>query len=284
MNNVFNIKRFGLLINKDLQENGKRYLLSSLTLFGIMAIILTLTSWTEYSDNPLYDIDYYNRKQLTNFTFLFAAFGLFFASTAMNLIDSKTKRIAYLSLPSSNFEKYFSRWLIVTIGYIVVFFIALWLADLLRVLICSIKFPKAEFRMLDYSKLVYTENDGQGYGLYVFNHSTIFGLVLSIYFLFQSIFLLGTLFWQKNSFIKTFSFSAIIIVLFILICRWVILAFYTDFNSFGNVIESLVSQRYQHYSEEKMPVIVTFIFSCFTLINWVIAYFRFKESEIIKRL
>ena len=282
MNNVFNIKRFGLLINKDLQENGKRYLLSSLTLFGILAIGLTSGSWSAYSENPSYNIENLNRDQLNVFSFLFAAFGLFFASTAMNPMDSKTKRIAYLSLPSSNFEKYFSRWLIVTIGYIVVFFIALWLADLLRVLICSIKFPEGEFRMLDFSKLICTKSKGSG--VYVFDHPTIFGLILSIYFLLQSVFILGTTFWQKNSFIKTFSLSAILIVLFILICSWAISSFYEDFNSFGNVMNSFFFTSNYYYSWKKPTIIVTFIISCFTLIYWVIAYFRFKESEIIKRL
>lgn len=279
MNQFFNTKRFCLLLKKDFQENSKQYILTFFTFFGVFALFLIWNSWSEY-DSSHYDVQRLNQDQLTIFSFLFAGIGLGFAAKAMDIMNNKTKRIAYLSLPASNFEKFFSRWLIVTIGYILVFFTALWLADLLRVLICAIRFPYVEVRMLDFSKLIDTEQMWASH--YVFPHKIPFFLALSTYFLFHSILILGTLFWMKNSFIKTFSIVAVLTTLFILICRWAVIIFYVDSTEFGNVINSFLPLHRENPENIIFSVIILLL-SCFALFNWILAYFRFKESEIIKR-
>jgi hypothetical protein len=236
MNNILNIKRFGLVFRKDFLENRKRYTLLFLTMLGVITIVNTGSSFSGYDYiQKNQNNDYYsfiNRELLRYSSLMFAAFGLLFASTFMSPMNSKLKRITYLLNPSSNIEKYLSRWIIITIGYIISFFIAFWIADILRVGICSARYPELDIMFLDLTKLIYLKVDWS-YSEYAFNRQ-LFMISVSIYLLLQSFFILGATFWEKNSFIKTFTAGAFIFLSFVLICRWAILIFYKDFDEFGN--------------------------------------------------
>ncbi len=275
MNNTFDIKRFGLTFRKDLIENGKRYSLMFLTMLGLLALFLVF-----------YSMSYYNSKQnlylkdlLIFLSMFFFVAGVWFASTFTSPMSNKLNRIAWLISPASNLEKYLVRWIITTIGFILTFFTALWIADVLRVAICSAIYPEIDVHFIDLTKLVTTESE------YSSEHvmpASVFFFFSSLYLLTQSVFLLGSTYWEKWSFIKTFSFCAAIIAAFILICRWTILLFYGEMEGFYRVMNSL--EINQKMNEQQALVLVTVILSVFTLTFWTLAYFRIKESEIIKRL
>ena len=280
MNNTFNIKRFGFVTGKDFQENWKRYGLQFLAMFGIIAVVLIFASDSIY-ESLSHRYHRYADYELLHFVcIMFLGFGVVFASTLMEPMRSKTKRTAFLMNPSSNLEKYVSRWLIVTVGYIIAFFAALWLADLLRVAIFSVRYPNVDVHMLDFSKLIAPERVSYG-GEYVFFCARFFGVWVGLFFLLQSICVLGSTFWEKVSFVKTFAASTVIVLLFILLARWTILIFYTDFNQFGNALDSIFNNT--EMSENILMMILTCTFAFFTLVNWAVAFFRFRESEIIKR-
>ena len=146
MNNTFDIKRFGNVFRKDLMENWKRYTLLYITMLGIMAIVFiwaSLVYYKEYSEKYS-DNNYFNKDLLTYASLMFAGFGIVFASTLMNPMNSKTKRIAYLINPASNFEKFLTRWVIMTLAYTILFFTTLYIVDALRVGICSAVFPSMD--------------------------------------------------------------------------------------------------------------------------------------------
>jgi hypothetical protein len=284
MNNTFNIKRFGFVFRKDMLENWKRYMFLFLTMLGVIAIVFIG-----------YSLDYYKlvktipdmvnhrniNLQLLGFSSLmFAAFGILFASTFMNPMNSKTKRIAFLTSPASNFEKALSRWLIVTVGYVISFFVALWLADALRVGICAARYPGLEVNFLDLSKLIRTNDFEKNCAF----DPNVFALALSSYFLVQSIFILGATFWEKAAFVKTFTIGAAIVLVFILVCRWAILLSYGGFGGFENVLESFTVFRKNEISREQAFTVMASVISVFTLTNWTLAFCRIRESEIIKRL
>ena len=214
---------------------------------------------------------------------MFAAFGLLFASTFASPMNSKLKKISYLVSPSSNFEKYLTRWIITVAGYIIAFFVALWIADLIRVVICSARYPELNVSFMDFSKLIY-QNDDWSYGRGNLFNKQLFMICTSIFFLLQSLLVLGSTFWEKSSFIKTFTACALIVLSFVFICRWTILLFYGGFDEFGNAMNSFESIEKNDPNGEKALMIVSCIISVFTLTNWVIAFFRFRESEITKRI
>ena len=273
MNNTFGIKRFGLVIGKDFQENWKRYGLQFLAMFGIIAVVLFFQSESMYKaigrGRQIHD----NNSLLALACILFFGFGVVFASTLMEPMRSKTKRTSFLMNPASNLEKYVSRWLIVTVGYTIAFFAALWLADLLRVAIFSIRYPEIDINMLNIGKLTGTGN--------LFPNNYFFCMCVGLFFFFQSICVLGSTFWEKASFVKTFAASTVIVLLFFLLSKWTISVFYTNFNQFENVLESIFWKN--EMSDDKIFMVMTGVFVFFTLINWTIAFFRFRESEIIKR-
>ena len=283
MNNIINIRRLGLVFRKEFMENWKRYILYFLTMLGIMTVIIT---WQSYDYQKIVKIgygnfEYHNRDLLIALSLIFAVFGLIFASTFMTPMNSKSKRINYLLNPSSNFEKYFSRWIIITIGYIIFFFIALWIADSIRVGICAAYYKDIDIRFLDLTKLI--DMEGRDFRTYFFSKE-IFAMVVSIYFLFQSILILGSTFWERMTFIKTFTASAVILWSYILLCRWVILLFYETLNVFGETIENMGDEYIKNIIQEKGAILLVSVLSVFILTNWTLAFFRFRESEITKRL
>jgi len=281
MNNTFNIKRFGFVFRKDMIENLKRYLLLFLTLLGIMAIAVTFNSWVFYSNNYSADIHLYaNYDSLIMQSFMFLAAGVWFASTFSTPMNSKLKRISFLTFPASNLEKFLTRWIVITIGFIIAFFTAMWIADALRVTICSYVYPEIDIKYLDLSKLVYPGKDYSLRGYMV--PKSVFILLLCLYFLLQSIFLLGSTFWEKLSFIKTFTACTVICTAIFYICRLTIILFYGNLDVFGNMMRSF--EWLDTMTEEKVSLIAASIMAVFTVTFWVVSYFRLKESEIINRL
>ena len=281
MNNTFHIKRFGLVFRKDFIENGKRYMLLFLTMLGLMALIITLQTWDYYSYSHNRNADNHlnhNRLLLEMLSFMFFASGIWFASTFSNPMNRKLKRLSYLISPSSNLEKFLVRWMITTIGFIVAFFVAMWMADLIRVSICSVVYPEVEIHFLDITRLIALSPNASYYVI----PKNEFPFMISIYFLLQSIFLLGSTFWEKATFIKTFTAGTALFVTYILLCRWVILLCYGSLTGYVNVMGSFEFDNY--FAEYQIFTFASTFFAVCSITCWIFAFFRIKESEIIKRL
>ena len=284
MNNIFNIKRFGLVFRKDIMESWKRYTLMFMTMLGIITVVLV---WQYYIYYEHYEKTGYlqtniNQAALVSLSLMFGIFGVILASTFMSPMNSKLKRITYLLSPSSHFEKYLTRWLIITVGYIISFFVALWAADSLRVALLTTRFPEFDIAFVDLSKLAYADDSWYKSG-YLFPKPA-FILILSLYFLVQSLFILGSTFWEKLSFVKTFTAIVLIIILYILICRWAILFFYDGLDGFGNVLNSFEPVNKDEFDEKSVLSLISSIISAFTLSLWTLAFFRFRESAIINKI
>ncbi|MDH8701731.1 magnesium-transporting ATPase (P-type) [Dysgonomonadaceae bacterium PH5-43] len=283
MNNFFDIKRFGLVLSKDLQENAKNYLMTFLTLFGMLTLILTLMSWSYYQTLSYvpYEPTLHNNWLLGVASFFFLVFGVYYASTTMNVTNNKTKCISYLSFPASNFEKFFSRWLIVTVGFIIAFFVALFLADIVRMFICSMRYPDVDIKMISLKTLVNPSNEWKGTEHYTFPQIQFFILSLCWYFSSQAVFLLGSTFWNKNSFIKTFATMFVIAQLFGLTATITASLAFGSVDKYVNAMETIRPMFDVFDNFETWFMIIPSIINI--LFCWVLAYFRFTESEIVKR-
>lgn len=289
MNNTFNIKRFDLAFRKELIENMRRYTLLMITMLGLTTLVIILNklnycmNYINTNGDSYKDSTYLNLSLLIYLILAFFAFGIWFSSTFSTSMNSKLKRISYLVTPTSNLEKYFVHWIITTIGFIFTFFIAAWIGDIIGVSICSVVYPDVDIQFLDFSKLFAPlDLDHEKRAAFAIPHDYI-PFVISAYFLLQSIFLLGSTFWEKMSFLKTFSSLAIIISVFFLTCRWMILLVYGGkINGYANVLNSY--ELGDSITEYQAILWVSAIMVIFALIFWILAYFRMKESEIIKRL
>lgn len=196
------------------------------------------------------------------------------ASFTMEKMKTKTSRISTLMTPVTSFEKFFSRWLICTVVFLVVFLITYKLADYTRVMVYSLAYPEKDFiAPVDLSHLV-----GRGKDYYTVCRTGLqFGAVIAGYFFVQSLFVLGSTIWPKNSFLKTFASGTIIWIVYFLV---------------GVFMSKMLLQSNKHYSfpddiimsDEAMWGLLIAVSIFFTLFNWILAYFRFKESEIINRM
>ncbi len=275
-NNFICIKRFTLLYKKDFIENWKTMLLRFVMLYAIMAIIFSFIGLSEFKSRTNYNYNPSNgdNNYLIPATFIFWGFGCLFASLMMEKMKDKTKRIAYLMTPATNFEKFFSRFLPAVVVFIIAFFVAFKLADYNRIAILSIRYPEFNITAVNITQGLCSQN------LDSMTHNWMeLTALFSIYLFFQALFILGSTLWYKNPFIKTLATGIAITLLFYAVDALLVNSLFNESQLFSvgdycrEIIEKWTTRRN-----------IIFLFSVLTLFNWVISYFRFKDSEIINRL
>lgn len=270
----FSLPRFMNLCRKEMVENWKSNVLRIVLLYGVMAVVMVWNGYFEYRT-------YHTTSNDPAWTFLLIAFmwalwgfGCLSASFTMEKMKTKTSRTSALMVPVTPFESFFSRWFVYTVVFLVVFLMTYKLADYTRVLIYSLIYPEKDFiAPVDLSRLV-----GNIRGCYTLCRTGWeFGVLIAGYFFVQSLFVLGSTIWPKNSFLKTFAAGAVITVIYILVAFAMIkLVIHKNMHyAFPDDIAISYSMRWALF-------IATL--SAFTLLNWTLAYFRFKESEIINRM
>lgn len=272
----FSAPRFVSLCRKEMVESWKANLLRFVMMYGIMAIAFIWNGYFQYNhpeglinrgitQDPIWTFE------LGAFIWALVIMGLLSASFIMERMKSKTNRIAMLMTPATMFEKFFSRWLVFTFGFLIVFLIAFKLADWTRVAVYMVSYPELKdiIASTPLSHLV-----GKGQFWTVFADCNYFMLGVSAYFFAQSLFVLGSSIWPKNSFVKTFSAIVVVAIIYIAI---------------GSVLGKILFEARgvrgvnQDISDEAMTLWTTIIFFGMAIFNWIVTYFRFKESEIINR-
>ncbi len=274
-NKIFSIERFALLYKKDFIEGWKTLLLRFVMLYAILAIIFCFIGHSEVESRLNHvDVGSYNDVLYLRFVvFLFWGFGCLFASLMMERMKDKTKRISYLMTPATTFEKFFSRFLLVVVIYIIAFFLAFKLADYTRIAIFSVRYPELQIFPINMSMLC--SNKGEALASSWPEFITVF----TIYMYFQSLFILGSILWYKNPFIKTLAAGVVIAIVFAIVDSLLVHSLFSDISirtSAGNYTHELAEQWLTKRN-------ITIFFSLLTLFNCNISYFRFKDSEIINR-
>ena len=277
----FSLPRFINLCRKEMVENWKSNVLRMVLMYGVMAVVMVWNGYFKYRyHNTAYFIRHANADPAWEFIlisflcFLFA-FGCLSASLLMEKMKNKTSRLSALMVPATPFEKFFSRWLVSTIVFLVVFLIAFKLADYTRVSIYSLIYPEVKEVILpvNLGDLV-----GSGKRWFLFNETYELIFVLSIYCFIQSLFVLGSSVWPKNSFLKTFVAVTIIVLIYVVVGIAV-----------GNMLFNGSHNRdcsyiFSSITEQQAFNLASIAFVLFALVNCTLAYFRFKESEIIQRM
>lgn len=271
----FSLHRFVDLCRKEMVENWRTYMLRSVMVYGVMAIAFVWYGYFQYGymdmsaareEDPIW------KFELIVFLWGLVIWGAISASFAMERMKTKTSRTVVLMTPATMFEKFFSRWLVATCGFLVVFLIAFKMADWTRLLVYTLIFPGSDV-ISSFPLLQFCSNSG------IFNEAKadyhMVWLFISGYLVVQSFFLLGSAIWPKNALIKTFAAGVVITIVYIMVGLLFAQMFFPDNFRMGNVgidIEETTGQN--------IALIVNW---CFIFLNWVLAYFRFKESEIINR-
>ena len=272
----FSLPRFMNLCRKEMVENWRSNVLRMVLMYGVMAVVMVWNGYFEYR--------YWHSGQIEDpaWTFLLVVFiwslwgfGCLSASFTMEKMKTKTSRTSMLMVPATPFEKFFSRWFVFTVVFLVIFLISYKLADYTRFIIYSLAYPEEKDFIIpvDLSHLV-----GERKTYYTLCRTGLqFGALLSAYFFVQSLFVLGSSIWPKNSFLKTFASGTVIAIVYFLLAVFMSKMFLENGNSYSeNVFTGM--------SEDTAMSIMIVVGIFFTLMNWTLAYFRFKESEIVNRM
>lgn len=266
--------RFVNLCRKSLVENWKANVLRFVMMYGLMAIMLLWYGYLVYNYTNTLEVD----REVGHFTLLLFlwclwGFGCISASFTMEKMKTKTNRISMLMTPATPFEKYFSRWIISTALFLVAFLIAFKMADYTRVVVYSLIYPHLEgIAPVSSSYLVGAKDNYQ----IIFDTSDVLYLMLLLYFFVQSCFVLGSTIWPKNALVKTFVAGAAIVAIYALL-KIGMSYLLSDSNFYYYTSD-------QYIDDELKTHIWQAVLFFFALFNWTLAYFRFKESEIINRM
>lgn len=194
MSSSFSFSRLGKLITKQLFENSRLYIFSALALFGLLALVFAF--WL-YGANP-----YYHEESMY-IIFIFGLFiaGSIFASMSFGMLGSKDKGMYWLSVPATHFEK-----LICTILFSVVLFALVYCLCFYLVKSASLAF--IEGYMKTHPEVTYSKINNSG------NFTEAIRYMIYGYFAVQSLYLLGSIYFSRYSFIVTTVVGAAIIFAF----------------------------------------------------------------------
>ncbi len=262
--NHFDFKRLYLLIKKDFYTQYKTYLIGLGAIFSILYVV-NISSVASYNSWNFH---------LVFFPLTLFIGGFIFTSLSFRELDNERSLIFYLTLPASNLEKFISKLLISSIGYVLVSLVLYFLFSLTAFVFCTLIF---------------------GYAHQIFNpfHHLILTCIC-LYFVTQSIFLSGAVYFRGNTFIKTILSVFVLAVLyqvFIVIIAYLLYSIityrghiYFSYGILNNIFQEESNNSYvvKGISEIRIFVYIAKVLFWFVLapLMWVIAFFRLKESEI----
>jgi len=183
MNNIFELKRFGLLLKKTVMER-------PVQLFGLCGLILAATL-AIYS--ALLHFTNWNLAQNLSFVWCFAGGGCFLASIVFGYFGTNASGSAYLTLPASTFEKWLCGVLIVGVAFPGLFLVFFRLMDA--------SFVMAYHNGLDKNSPAYKVMY-KAVQVYTFDNAFVKDSII-IYANFVGAMMVGSLYFNKVSAIKT---------------------------------------------------------------------------------
>ena len=261
MSPTFSFSRLGKLIAKQFYENSRLYLISTLALLGLLSIAFTF--WITVA-GPNY------QEEETYFIFLFGLFlaGAIFASMSFNMLGRKDKGIYWLGIPATHLEK-----LVCTILFSVVLFFIVYC--LCFYLVKSIALTYLDSRV----GAIYTEMNGSNDGF-----GSVFKYFLYADFAVQSLYLLGSVYFSRYSFIVTTVVGALVMFLFVYYITQIDRFMEPDSWELFTVKRADANVQDSYFLYSVSPTVVDIIKYAVQFlwvpVFWVATWYRLKEKEI----
>ena len=281
MNQVFDFKRWLLLVGKHWSENRKKYLLSLVAIVALLVIWYSFVLLVE-RHNP-----YPEEMQVATYYIGMAIAGCLFGSLFFSEAASGPKAMHFLSVPASALEKLLVALLYGVILFFICYTLIFYLVDFIMVKIAN-GLAERYWAEHDPSRVwrrfkvinVFAKPFGAGADV-----PNVYFYFLVIYINLQSAFVLGSVYFPGYSFIKT-CISLLIIFLFVV--------FYMMFLSDsimprGGFVDGFFAYRISENGEmQRGAMLPSWIAKLFKLlimygflpIFWFAAYFRLKEKEV----
>lgn len=242
MNKTFDLHRFGMVLRWDLLTNWKSYFYS---IAGLAIGIIMLSISMLYSFPHSYfiverDLNYYYECRMTGF--LAAIFILFIFISACNIFSNmktKLQRESFMMLPANNLEKYAARFLMMSVGSILIMVIATLIGDFVQFVLSFFMTPGYHASIIGSSlSQIYkaaTDSGNDPISILAWQCKADAALIgWSFLIMIYSFTLLGGTFFRKQPIILT-AVSGIIIFMIIGYCgskleEWGAFDFYTHLN------------------------------------------------------
>lgn len=251
MNKTFDLHRFGMVLRWDLLTNWKSYLYSMAGLaIGIIMISISMLYSFPHSHYIVEggDLGNYYESRMTGF--LAAIVILFFFISACNIFSNmktKLQRESFMMLPANNLEKYAARFLMASVGSILIMVIATLIGDFVQFVLSFFMTPGYHASIIgSFLSQIYeaaTDTGNNPISILAW-HKNIDGALVGWSFLIMiySFTLLGGTFFRKQPIILT-AVSGIIIFMIIGYCgrkleEWGVFDFYTHIN-YDNPVTTL---------------------------------------------
>ena len=230
----FDLKRFGLLIKNDLLIN-KQVIFTSIATVAIVLFLYALIVANGGSNfHP------------TAYVLLLFIGGFWTTSLAFKDMHDKQRSYIFLTLPCSNFEKFFSKLVLTSVGYVLATLLGFYLLSLLVAGIDALLFQhgQAVFNPLQNDILLYIRD----------------------YIILQSVFFLGSVYFKSHAMTKTILSLSCLTLVVILFTFLIVILFLGP------------------YGLSLLHIFTSIFRSVFWLLLapfcWFIAYIRLREAEV----
>ncbi|KIC90709.1 hypothetical protein OI18_22685 [Flavihumibacter solisilvae] len=257
-----------LLVSKQAREMGKFYVLAALAMLGM--IILSFIFFFILLDGP-----HYREQTIYNIyaTGLLVG-GALFGSIAFTQLAEKEKGMYWLSFPASHAEKMATTILYTSIGFLLVY---------------TASFMLIKWIAVGFVKTYLVGNSGRTYQEAIWHPqqtSLVFQVMFAAYFGIQALFVLGSVYFGKYSFIKTIIASVVFAGVFIYVMYKSYSVFLPEEYSWS-VIEMKRffgpdNIKYEYYSVSKglRESLIFLVKWAWAPIFWFITWTRLKEKQI----
>lgn len=273
MTKNFSFARVLLLLKKQWIENIRFYLYATLALIGLLGVVFLFWLST--------DGDKYDEDLLIGVFFLgLYLSGAIFASTSFNMLKGKAKSIYWLSFPASHLEKsiclIFYNFIVFTVIYCVCFFLlAIPTVAYIQELVSSnpLKYT--------FNRIVWSPSNNNFEACYYFSCG-FFGI--------QALYLLGSIYFRRYSFILTTIIVAFVFFCFILYVKNLMAFFSADFqitlgHSFHASRRYIANNLKIYELNRTVSDVIVFLFKfIWAPFLWLVTWFRLTEKKVENRI
>ena len=296
INNKFSFSRFAAVLKCDLMENWVRYVgVFAILFFANLAYqLVDIKDVVELSTLRALPVEEYMKQLAIDcvpFFYGVLALALMCAAADMTAVPFKTKGRAmnYLMMPATNMEKFLSRVFINVVMVIVMAYVALFLADLARMLYVAISdiegfygftVPTVFVSGSDPFVEIY-KSAGQEWGTVeglreIVSFNPTRGFIAAswlgvLVLLLHSLFILGGCIWRKAAIIKTLATGLAIIFITV----WLV----EEFNLGDLFTEDWLKWYFSSYISR----VLTYSLLLLPIFNWWLGYRLFSRKQMISR-
>lgn len=291
-NNFFCLSRIAMVMKREIMENWKKNLYSLIGLYAAFAIVMVGNMWGMSVNaentfaNPVLFFTRYCTNVMGSFIFIFMLGSLIYASGILDNMKNKEMRISFLMLPATMVEKYVARFLMATLGFVVVVTVGLLLAEITRyILLPLFNLPDIFHHSALFKVFSMIAVDGEqsfrGSNAFTMEYMPWLGEACGWSFLIwsHSLYVLGGSFWYKRAFLKTLGTLIVISILgsiiTVQIVEWI--------GKEGMMgLHDWLEENFQWMTLNKLLALGGAFFSAFTMFNWWLGYTLFTRSQVIK--